>query len=70
MKKNILVVIVVGAYLATLGNLVWETWDYGLPSDLPKPNPGSDSDKEIGDHLKRYGNFSSLFVLAGGEKSF
>ena len=51
MKKNILLVIVVGAYLATLGNLVWETWDYGPPSDLPKPNPGSDSDKEIGDHL-------------------
>ena len=51
MKKNILLVIVVGAYLATLGNLVRETWDYGPPSDLPKPNPGSDSDKEIGDHL-------------------
>ena len=52
MKNSFLLIIVVGAFLAPVGNLVWETWDYGFPSDLPKPNPGSDIDKENGDHLK------------------
>ena len=39
MKPNLLLIIVGGAFLATFCNLVWETLDYGFPSDLVQPDP-------------------------------
>ena len=41
MKIN-LILILIGAVLASFVNLVWETLDYGFPDDLAKP----EDDKE------------------------
>ena len=48
MKSNLLLVIVGVAFLAAVGNLVRETWDYGFPTDLLPPDRGTaDENKEF-----------------------
>lgn len=47
MNNSFLFLIVAVAFLATLGNLVWETWDYGFPANLPRPDEEPDNNKEF-----------------------
>ena len=51
MNNSFLFLIVAVAFLATLGNLVWETWDYGFPANLPRPDEEPDNNKEFWDLL-------------------
>ena len=48
MNNNLLLLIVAVAFLAAVTNLVWETWDYGFPTDLLPPDRGTaDENKEF-----------------------
>ena len=53
--RSKLLVILLGAVLATFANLIWETLDYGFPDDLKKP------DNEKGNILSFY---FTIIVLA------
>ena len=47
MNNTFLLVIVAVAFLAAVGNLVWETWDYGFPADLAQPDRETVDNKEF-----------------------
>ena len=47
MNNNLLLLIVAVAFLATFGNLVRETWDYGFPTNLAQPDSETVNNKEF-----------------------
>ena len=47
MNTKLLLLIVAGAFLAAVANLVWETWDYGFPTDLVQPDREIVNNKEF-----------------------
>ena len=60
MNNNLLLLIVAVAFLAAVTNLVWETWDYGFPTDLVQPDGEDVNNKEFWDLL-----LSTLILYRG-----